>query len=152
MSYNAPTVQVKIFNESGFPLPTYAKVGDAGMDLRSVSKHIIGPGETKIVDTGLRVEIPYGYEIQVRPRSGLSYKTKLRIANSLGTIDHSYRGSIGVIIENIGNSNEVIEVGDRVAQAVLAIVPRIEWVPVTEVTDLSATDRGEGGFGSTGKQ
>ena len=146
------SVKVKVFNESGFPLPVYAKEGDAGMDLRSTSDYVIKPGETIIVDTGLRVEIPLGYEIQVRPRSGMAYKTKLRIANSLGTIDHSYRGKIGVIMENIGKKAEPIKAGDRIAQAVLAEVPRIEWVPVINVDELSATERGEGGFGHTGAQ
>lgn len=145
-------VKVRVFNESGFPLPVYAKHGDAGMDLRSVDRHVIGVGETVIINTGLRVEIPYGYEIQIRPRSGMGFKTKLRIANAPGTIDHAYRGLIGVIMENIGNDIAYVEVGDRVAQAVLAEVPRLEWVPVDSADELTVTDRGEGGFGSTGSQ
>ena len=152
MSYNARNVQVKVFNESEFPLPAYAKVGDAGMDLRATDDYVINPGETKIINTGLRVEIPLGYEIQIRPRSGMSNKTKLRVANPPGTIDHAYRGLIGVLMDNIGKTNEHIKRGDRIAQAVLAIVPRIEWVPVIEVDDLSESERGEDGFGSTGKQ
>lgn len=145
-------VKVRVFNESGFPLPVYAKHGDAGMDLRSVDRHVIGVGETVIINTGLRVEIPYGYEIQIRPRSGMGFKTKLRIANAPGTIDHAYRGLIGVIMENIGKDTAYVEVGDRVAQAVLAEVPRLEWVPVDSADELTVTDRGEGGFGSTGSQ
>ena len=145
-------VKVRVFNESGFPLPVYAKHGDAGMDLRSVGRHVIGVGETVIINTGLRVEIPYGYEIQVRPRSGMGFKTKLRIANAPGTIDHAYRGLIGVIMENIGKDTALVEVGDRIAQAVLAEVPRIEWVLVDSADELTTTDRGEGGFGSTGQQ
>ena len=145
-------VKVRVFNESGFPLPVYAKHGDAGMDLRSVDRHVIGVGETVIINTGLRVEIPNGYEIQIRPRSGMGFKTKLRIANAPGTIDHAYRGLIGVIMENIGKDTAYVEVGDRVAQAVLAEVPRLEWVPVDSADELTVTDRGEGGFGSTGSQ
>ena len=145
-------VKVRVFNESGFPLPVYAKHGDAGMDLRSVDRHVIGVGETVIINTGLRVEIPYGYEIQIRPRSGMGFKTKLRIANAPGTIDHAYRGLIGVIMENIGKDTAYVEVGDRVAQAVLAEVPRLEWVLVDSADELTVTDRGEGGFGSTGSQ
>jgi len=146
------TVKVRVFNESGYPLPSYAKHGDAGMDLRSVDSVVIKPGEKQILNTGLRVEIPYGYEIQIRPRSGLSNKTKLRVANAPGTIDHAYRGLIGVIMDNIGTEDEHIKAGDRIAQAVLAVVPRLEWEPVVNADELSTTDRGEGGFGSTGQQ
>lgn len=146
------TVKVRVFNESEFPLPAYAKHGDAGMDLRACDRHVIAAGETVIINTGLRVEIPYGYELQIRPRSGMGFKTKLRIANAPGTIDHAYRGLIGIIMENIGTDNAIVERGDRVAQAVLAVVPRLEWEPVIEADDLSITERGEGGFGSTGKQ
>ena len=145
-------VKIKVVNDSGLPLPAYARHGDAGMDLRSTIGCTIHPGDTRIINTGLRVEIPYGYEIQIRPRSGMGAKTKMRIANSPGTIDHGYRNFIGVIMENIGTDPYEIVIGDRIAQAVLSEVPFIEWDEVDNIDELSVTDRGEGGFGSSGKQ
>ena len=130
-------------------LPTYAKKGDAGMDIYSVEDIIIPAGETKIIPTGLKVAIPEGYEIQIRPRSGLSFKTPLRIPNAPGTIDAGYRDEIGIIITNTDqNSDFTVEKSTRIAQMVLQKVPKINW----EVTDNVANigiNRG-GGFGSTG--
>lgn len=146
-----PPVQVRVYTESKHELPEYETSGASGMDLRSNMDVVIGPGETTIVKTGLFVEIPNGLEIQVRPRSGMSFKTKMRVANSPGTIDSCYRGEIGVICENIGTTPIEIKDGDRIAQAVLVPVLRISWQKVETKEALSSTDRGEGGFGSTGK-
>jgi len=130
-------------------LPTYAKEGDAGMDIYSVEDVIIPAGETRIVPTGLKVAIPNGYEIQIRPRSGLSFKTPLRIPNAPGTIDAGYRDEVGIIITNTDqNSNFTIEKGTRIAQMVLQKVPKINW-EVTDSVENIGINRG-GGFGSTG--
>jgi dUTP pyrophosphatase len=137
-------------------LPEYKNIGDAGMDVRAAIDTIIYPGETKVVPVGLKVAIPIGYEIQVRPRSGLSYKTPLRIANSPGTIDSGYRDEVGIIITNTSPCIEeslledayLINKGDRIAQLVLKQVETIEWEEVDDITTVEG-DRG-GGFGSTG--
>lgn len=129
-------------------LPTYAHNTDAGADIYSVTDIVINPHETVIVPTGLTVAIPVGYMIQIYPRSGLSLKTGLRVANSVGIIDTSYRGEIGVIMTNIGYTPETIKKGDRIAQMIIAPTPMIQW---SEVEELDTTERGEGGFGSTGK-
>lgn len=139
--------------EQSFALPSYETTGAAGADVRaclgSGEKMIIKPGERVLVPTGLSMEIPHGYEIQVRPRSGLSFKTGLMVLNSPGTIDSDYRGEVKVIIGNLGKNDEVINHGDRVAQLVLAPVVQA-FYQVTNET-LSETARGAGGFGSTGK-
>jgi len=140
-------VEVQKISEDAI-LPTYAHDSDAGADIYSVEDVTIPPHKTVIIKTGLKVAIPLGYEIQIRPRSGLSYKTPLRIANSIGTIDPSYRGEIGVIMENTGNLTQKISKGDRIAQMIISPVPMIAW---KEVSTLDETERGEGGFGSTGK-
>lgn len=129
-------------------IPTYAHDGDAGMDVYAPSEVTIPAGETVIVPTGLKVAIPIGYEIQVRSRSGMAAKTKLRIANGVGTIDSNYRGEIGVIFDNIGSEDYTINKGDRIAQLVLNEVPIANFIEVDELDD---TNRGEGGFGSSGK-
>jgi dUTP pyrophosphatase len=125
------------------------QVGSAGMDLRANIKEVITlqPFERLAVPTGLFIELPQGYEAQIRPRSGLSLKTGLAIPNSPGTIDSDYRGEIKVIVANL--SNEVVEIkdGDRIAQMVIAKYERAEWI---EVDNIDATERGAGGFGSTG--
>ena len=107
----------------------------------------IEPGETKLLQTGLKFEIPHGFELQIRPRSGLSLKTKLRVANAPGTIDSDYRGEVAVIMTNTGKETVTINHGDRIAQAVLSPVYQMEFV---ECDDLLETERGNGGFGSTG--
>lgn len=129
-------------------LPEYAHPSDAGADIFAIEDVSIAPHKTEIVKTGLKVAIPAGYEIQIRPRSGLSLKTPLRIANAPGTIDSAYRGEVGVIIENTGNLTQTISKGDKIAQMVIAPVPMIVWETVDALDD---TDRGEGGFGSTDK-
>lgn len=144
-------VGIKIYNYSSNPIPEYAQTGDAGMDVRASETVCVYPGETKIIKTGLYVAIPLGYELQVRPRSGMSAKTNIRIANAPGTIDSNYRGEIGVIVDNIGNDEFHINTGDRIAQLVLSRVPTIRWNSVDSIEALGETNRGAGGFGSTGK-
>ena len=129
-------------------LPTYAHDTDAGADIYAVEDYKLAPHSTTIVKTGLKIAIPAGYEIQIRPRSGLSLKTNLRIANAPGTIDAEYRGEVGVIVENTGNLTATISKGDKIAQMVVMPVPMIKW---EEVDELSQTSRGEGGYGSTDK-
>ena len=146
-------VPVKIYTEISHEhgLPTYAHHGDSGMDIRANQNITLQPKETKLVPTGIFVGLPEGYEFQVRPRSGMSLKTKLRICNSPGTLDEQYRGEICIIAENThGSIDFTIAKGDRIAQIVLQEVPKIEWVQVFSKDDLGYTDRGEGAFGSTG--
>jgi dUTP pyrophosphatase len=131
-------------------MPCYAKWGDAGMDIYAVEDRLIKPGQTVVVKTGLKVALPLGYELQIRPRSGLSLKTPLRVANSPGTIDAGYRDEVGIIMHNISLEKECqIKKGERIAQLVLQKVPQIQWVPVKSVREIGE-DRG-GGFGSTGE-
>ena len=139
---------VQVINESLNMLPAYETPQSAGMDVRCTQHIVMNPGERVLAKTGLFVEIPAGFEIQVRPRSGLALKHGVTVLNTPGTIDADYRGEIGVIL--INHSNTVVEFanGERIAQLVLARVERIQW----ELTDsLSGTKRGQHGFGSTGK-
>lgn len=136
-------------------LPEYATSGAAGFDLRAAHDVYVHPNGTALVDTGLAFEIPEGYEMQIRPRSGLSAKTKLRVANSPGTIDSDFRGSVKIILDNIYDKNPGgldsfrIEAGDRIAQGVIVPVIQVEF---EEVEELDETERNEGGLGSTGKK
>lgn len=132
---------------AGLPLPAYATTGAAGMDVVSAEEVTIPPGARHAVATGLAVAIPEGYEIQVRPRSGLALKHGITVPNTPGTIDSDYRGELKVILINLGTEPFAIQRGDRVAQLVLAPVVQAAW---DEVEELGATERGEGGFGSTG--
>ena len=143
-------VVVKIVNESGNPLPAYATEGSAGMDLCAHIHEsvVLEPLERKLISTGLFIELPTGYEAQIRPRSGLALKQGITCLNSPGTIDADYRGEIGVILINLSNEMQVIKTGDRIAQMVIAPVTQISWEPATALTP---TNRGAGGFGSTGK-
>ena len=141
-------ITVKIVKDSPDAiLPTYAHPTDAGADVYSVEDVEIKPGETKLVSTGIKIAIPAGYEIQLRPRSGLSLKTGLRVANAPATIDADYRGVVKVIMNNVGTNVEKIAKGDRIAQMLIAPTPMINW---EEVKTLDETQRGEGGFGSSG--
>ena len=135
----------------GLDLPAYASAGAAGMDVRAAVAEplTIAPGAIALVPTGLRVAVPMGYEIQVRPRSGLALKHGVIVVNSPGTIDADYRGPVGIILGNLGREPFVINRGDRIAQLVVAAVSR---AAVQEVRELSATVRGDGGFGSTGRE
>jgi len=142
-------MDVKIVKtDKDLPTPCYAHEGDAGMDIYSSENYILKPGESKIFGAGIKVAIPFGYEMQVRPRSGLAAKFAVTVLNSPGTIDHQYRGNVGVILINHSKNNYEVKKGDRIAQAVFA---KFESAKLAEVDDLDATARGEGGFGSTGK-
>lgn len=132
---------------AGLPLPAYATSGAAGMDVVSAEDVTIAPGARHAVATGVALAIPAGYEIQVRPRSGLALKHGITVPNTPGTIDSDYRGELKVILINLGPEPFAIVRGDRVAQLVLAPVVQAAW---DEVAELDATERGEGGFGSTG--
>ena len=140
---------IKIINKSQHELPNYETITSAGMDLRAnISEPItLKSLERTIVKTGLFIELPIGYEAQVRPRSGLAAKKGITVLNSPGTVDADYRGEIGVILVNLSNEDFVIENGERIAQLIIAKHERAEWI---EVQELSETSRGEGGFGSTG--
>ena len=133
----------------GLPLPSYETADSAGMDLRAaVAEAItIEPGKRALVPTGLKMALPRGYEAQIRPRSGLALKKGITLPNTPGTIDADYRGELGIILMNLGEEPFVLERGDRIAQMVVAPVTVATWV---EVDDLDETERGEGGFGSTG--
>ncbi|HFJ9281536.1 TPA: dUTP diphosphatase [Bacillus cereus] len=144
-------LRTKIKRVRDVDLPKYAKPGDSGFDLVAAEDTIIWPGETKVVPTGLAFEVPPGYELQVRPRSGMTRNTKLRVV--LGTVDSGYRGEVGVLVDNnerpisLNMKAHVIEKGTRIAQGVIAPVVTAHFV---EVDELSESDRGTGGFGSTG--
>lgn len=138
--------------DNSFPLPRYETAAAAGADLRAQlgqgEKLIIKRGERVLIPTGMIMEIPHGFELQIRPRSGLSFKTGLIVLNSPWTIDSDYRGEVKIILGNLGEQDEVIAHGDRIAQAVLAPVVQANYEEA--VTELSPTERGSGGFGSTG--
>ncbi len=143
-------IKVKVINRSGNPLPGYETIHAAGMDLRADLKEpvILHSGERMLIPTGLFLEIPVGYEGQVRPRSGLAFKHGITVLNSPGTIDADYRGEVKVILINHSDQPFTIQNGERIAQLVLARHEQIEWVIAEE---LAETQRGSGGFGSTGK-
>ncbi|GEQ84813.1 deoxyuridine 5'-triphosphate nucleotidohydrolase [Patiriisocius marinistellae] len=143
------TVPIKIINKSTHPLPSYETIASAGMDIRAnvTESSTLKPLQRAIVKTGLFIELPVGFEAQVRPRSGLAAKKGITVLNSPGTIDADYRGEIGVILVNLSNEDFTIENGERIAQLVIA---KHERAVFEEVEVLSETTRGEGGFGSTG--
>jgi len=144
-------MEVSVINTSENNLPAYETISSAGMDVRAALKEpvTLQPLERKLIPTGLYLEIPHGYEVQVRPRSGLAYKNGITVLNAPGTIDADYRGEVGVLLVNLSNEPFTIASGDRIAQLVVAKVEQIEWKPTSQ---LSETERGEGGFGSTGKK
>ena len=146
---NSPVrVEVKRLDHGvGLPLPVYATEGAAGMDVVSAEDVTIAPGARHPVPTGLSMAIPQGYEIQVRPRSGLAFKHGITVPNTPGTIDSDYRGELKVLLINHGSDAFSIQRGDRVAQLILAPVVQAAW---DEVDELDGTERGAGGFGSTG--
>ena len=142
------SIPVKRLPEAGdLPLPEYETAGSAGMHVRAAEALTIAPGNRGLVGTGFAFAIPQGYEVQVRPRSGLALKKGISVLNTPGTIDSDYRGEIKVILANLGEEDFVIERGDRIAQIVVAPVQRGDLI---EVADLDETRRGTGGFGSTG--
>ncbi len=142
-------MQVKVINQSKHALPSYETEASAGLDVRAnIDAPIeLKPLERTLVKTGLFMEIPVGYECQVRPRSGLALKKGISVLNAPGTIDADYRGEVGVILINLSNESFIIEDGERIAQLVFAKVEQAAW---EEAVELSNTDRGAGGFGSTG--
>lgn len=142
-------MKVKIINRSGNPLPEYATSLSAGVDIRANNEEpiVLHPLQRVLVPTGLYVEIPAGYEIQVRPRSGLAIKKGITVINAPGTVDADYRGELMTALVNLSSEDFVIEKGERIAQMVLAAHGKIEW---EEVSELGKSGRGEGGFGSTG--
>jgi len=143
------SLSVKIVNRSTNPLPAYATEFSSGMDLRAnlLETIVLAIGERKLIPTGLFIELPKGYEAQVRPRSGLALKQGITCLNSPGTIDADYRGEIGVLLINLSGQEQVIQHGDRIAQLVIQPVVQCSWETVTELSD---TQRGGGGFGHTG--
>ena len=142
-------MKVKVVNKSKHKLPDYSTIASAGMDLRANidSPITLNPLERTIIKTGIFMEIPIGYEAQVRPRSGLAFKNGITVLNSPGTIDADYRGEIGVILTNLSSEKFVIEDGERIAQMVISKHEQAVWV---EVEELEITERGGGGFGSIG--
>jgi dUTP pyrophosphatase len=145
-------IRVKIFiMDESINIPLYKSYGASGFDIESSEDVIINPGETKLIGTGLKMEISKGYELQIRPRSGISFKTKLRIANSPGSIDNDYRGEIKIIMDNIGKEIEYIKKGERIAQGVFAPFKQAMFNLVKNENELEKTKRGKNGFGSTGR-
>lgn len=142
------SVKIQLLNEKAI-IPKYAHSSDAGADVFIYEDVEIPPHKTIIIPTGFKIAIPLGYEIQIRPRSGLSAKTPLRIPNAPSTIDCDYRGEIGIIIENTGDTTQNLKAGDKIAQLLIAPTPMIKWENVNE---LDETERGSGGFGSTDKK
>lgn len=144
-------MKVKIINRSKHPLPEYKTKSSAGMDIRAnlEEKIVLHSLERKLIPTGLYIELPEGYEAQMRPRSGLALNEGLGLLNSPGTIDADYRGEIGVIVVNLSNDIITIEDGERICQMVIHRVEQAEWL---EIEALSESERGEGGFGHTGKK
>ncbi|MGN0223633.1 MAG: dUTP diphosphatase [Muribaculaceae bacterium] len=142
---------VKVINSSANELPQYATELSAGMDVRAnlAEPIVLQPMQRVLVPTGLRVELPAGYEMQLRPRSGLALRHGITLLNSPGTIDADYRGEIGVIMVNLSSEPFTINPGERICQAVVAPYTRVAWQQASELSD---TDRGEGGFGHTGKK
>jgi len=145
-------MDIKIINHSDNPTPKYATKGSAGMDLYAdipYGEITLEPMERQLIQTGISIELPEGYEAQLRPRSGLSLKKGLSLANCVGTIDSDYRGKVGVIMVNLSTYPQTIEHGDRIAQMVIS---KVEYANIIETVELSVTDRGYGGFGSTGEK
>ncbi|MBR5034964.1 MAG: dUTP diphosphatase [Bacteroidales bacterium] len=142
-------MQVKIVNKSRYDAPSYATDYSAGMDLKANIEQpvILGSLDRAMIPTGLFIELPEGYEAQIRPRSGLAAKHGITVTNAPGTIDADYRGEICVLLVNLGHEPFIINPGERIAQMVVARHERVEWVPVD---DLAESERGAGGFGSTG--
>jgi len=144
-------VSIKIINRSSNPLPEYATSGASGMDLRAALGEPVElqPLQRELIPTGIFIELPEGYEAQIRPRSGLAVKQGITCLNTPGTIDADYRGEVKVILINLSNEKQVIHPGDRIAQMVLQQVEKVNWVKVEAINE---TSRNEGGFGHTGKQ
>ena len=143
-------VEVKYINKSDNKNPIYAKEGDSGFDLRANERGSLKPLERKLVGTGLYFELPGGYELQIRPRSGLAYKNGVTVLNSPGTVDTGYRGEIKVLLVNISNEKFTWDKGERIAQGVVSHRVSSDFGELIEVFEINESERGEGGFGSTG--
>lgn len=143
------TIKVKVINHSKNELPQYATPMSAGMDLRAFTDEpiTIMPGERKLIHSGISIQLPEGYELQVRPRSGLALKHGITLTNAPGTVDADYRGDVGAIVHNLGTEPFIVNNGDRICQIVAKEYVKIEW---EETDSLDSTERGEGGFNSTG--
>ncbi|MEX1139502.1 MAG: dUTP diphosphatase [Bacteroidota bacterium] len=143
------SVKISRVGSNDLPLPAYATEGSAGMDVCAAVDidTTIPPGETALIPAGICVELPFGFEAQIRPRSGLALKHNVGILNAPGTIDSDYRGEVKILLTNFGKRNFVVKRGDRIAQMIIGRYARIEW---KEVAELAGTARGEGGFGHTG--
>lgn len=143
-------MKIKVINQSKHPLPEYQTPLAAGLDLRANLDEPVslGPLERKLIGTGLFIELPAGFEAQIRPRSGLAFKYGLSVLNTPGTIDADYRGEVKVLLVNLSNETFVVQDGERIAQMVIAKHEQIQW---DSVDNLSETERGAGGYGSTGK-
>ena len=144
-------IEINIINSSSNNTPSFATKGSAGADLRAFLEEslILKPLERKLIPTGLKMEIPQGYEVQIRPRSGLAYKHGITVLNSPGTIDSDYRGDVGVLLINLSSADFVVNNGDRIAQMIVAKHEITEFINHIKLTESS---RGDGGFGSTGKK
>lgn len=142
-------IKVKIINRSGFDLPAYETPSAAGMDIHAALKEpvTLKPMERTLVPTGLRIQLPQGYECQIRPRSGLALRSGISIVNTPGTVDADYRGEIGVIVINLSDTPFTINPGERIAQMVITTYSHVAWEPVDRIDE---TERGDGGFGHTG--
>ena len=142
-------MKIKIINKSNTTNPSYSTNNSAGLDLRAHIKEeiILNPMSRVLIKTGLFIQLPEGYEAQIRPRSGLAYKNGITVLNTPGTIDSDYRGEVGVLLINLSNDSFKIKNGDRIAQMVIAKYEQAEWISVEQ---LDTTQRGDGGFGSTG--
>jgi dUTP pyrophosphatase len=145
-------IPIKFINKSEFKSPTYAKEGDSGFDLRATEGGTLKSLERKLVPTSLFFELPDGYELQIRPRSGLAYKHGITVLNSPGTVDTGYRGEIKVLLVNLSNEEFSWEKGERIAQGVIAHRISSDLGDLIEVTEINESERGDGGFGSTGKK
>ena len=145
-------MKLKVVNKSNNPLPKYETMGSAGMDLRAFieeGEEVLKPMQRKLIHTGLYMEIEKGYEGQVRPRSGLALKKGITVLNTPGCVDSDYRGEVGVVLVNLSDKDFVIKDGDRIAQMIFV---KVERAAINEVIELSTTDRGQNGFGSTGEK
>lgn len=142
-------MKIKIVNTSKHPLPSYTTLMSAGMDLRAnlEAAVLLKPLERKLIPTGLFIELPDGFEAQIRPRSGLTLRKGITVLNTPGTVDADYRGEIGIILINLSNEDFIVEDGERICQMIINKYEKAEWI---EVDELSSTERGAGGFGHTG--
>lgn len=149
-SYKSNRIGIKYINKSDNENPVYAKEGDSGFDLRANESGVLRPLERRLVGTGLFFELPDGYELQIRPRSGLAYKNGVTVLNSPGTVDTGYRGEIKVLLVNISSEDFYWEKGERIAQGVISHRISSDYGDLIEVSEITESERGSGGFGSTG--